>query len=90
MARQLLIVCFGAGLALMQLDPEAPPGLIATVASERGLPLTIVQPGIDLPADIRSAAAGLIVLGAGVAGLQAIATANHTIRVVRRAMMSPP
>jgi GMP synthase-like glutamine amidotransferase len=68
----------------MQLDPEAPPGLIATVASERGLPLTIVQPGIDLPADILSAAAGLIVLGSAAAAVDPAGAAAALVRAYVR------
>lgn len=56
-----------APIVLVQLDPEAPPGLIETVAAKCGVPLTIVAPGAALPVDALDSAAGLIVLGSAAA-----------------------
>ena len=56
-----------AGVVLVQLDPEAPPGLIETVAATCGVPLTSVAPGAALPADALAGAGGLIVLGSAAA-----------------------
>ncbi len=67
-------------IVLVQLDPEAPPGLIETVAAERGVPLIIVEPGAALPADALATAAGLIVLGSAAAVVDPESAAAAVVR----------
>jgi GMP synthase (glutamine-hydrolysing) len=50
-------------ILLVQLDAEAPPGLIATVATRQGVALTVVDATAELPARELAAAPGLIVVG---------------------------
>lgn len=57
------------GIVLVQLDVEAPPGLISTVATGQGVGLTIIDATAGLPGPELAAAAGLIVLGSAAASM---------------------
>lgn len=56
-------------ILLVQLDPEAPPGLIENVVEASGGRLTIMDAGDEAPLDAPVDAAGLIVLGSAAASL---------------------
>ena len=65
----MAVVSESAPIVLVQLDPEAPPGLIEAVAAERGVPLSIMAPGAAMPTEALAASAGLIVLGSAAAAV---------------------
>jgi GMP synthase (glutamine-hydrolysing) len=52
-----------AGIVLVQLDPEAPPGLIAAVAERSGAALAVADASAGMTLGDLGAADGLIVLG---------------------------
>ena len=56
-----------AGIVLVQLDPEAPPGLIPAVAAGQGVPVTVIDASASLPAGALAAVAGLVILGSAAA-----------------------
>ncbi len=58
-----------AHILLVQLDPEAPPGLIENVVEASGRRLTTMDAGDEVPLDALADAAGLIILGSAAASL---------------------
>jgi GMP synthase (glutamine-hydrolysing) len=69
-----------APVVLVQLDPEAPLGLIAPVASRHGLALSVVDATAGLAPDALADARGLVVLGSTAA---AVGEADGLVGVIR-------
>ncbi|MGD9508848.1 MAG: type 1 glutamine amidotransferase [Geminicoccaceae bacterium] len=65
------MACERPEILVLQLDPEAPPGLIATVADRAGLRLTVRDREVVRSApDELASARGLIVLGSAAAAVE--------------------
>lgn len=58
-----------ADILLVQLDPDAPPGLIESVVDASGRHLTIMDARDEIPLDALANAVGLIVLGSAAVAL---------------------
>ncbi len=67
-------------IVLVQLDPEAPPGLIAAAVEEAGLTLTVREAGKEPIADESGRGAGLIVLGSAATAFDPRAPALALLR----------
>lgn len=69
-----------AAVLLVQLDPQAPPGLIAEVARQSGVSLSVRQAAAGLSSSDMASATGLIVLGSGAARVELESAATSAVR----------